>query len=443
MEMSVVTKALDSKSILVTGATGFLAKLFVEKVLRTQPNVKKLYLLVRANDAISAKKRVEKEVVSKELFNVLREKYGASFDSFFWSKVHAVQGDTTLENIGIRDVNLIEVLWREVDYIVHSAANTRFNERYDVSLSINTLGARNVTLFAKECENLRMFLHISTAYVTKEKKGLIREEIPEFAQVLTPELEIELTESKMKELNANCTSNNEIKVYMKELGMERANKFGWPNVYSFTKAMGELQITKFKGNLPVTILRPTIILSTYKEPFPGWIEGIRTIDKFMVSYGEGEIVCFPGHPDAILDVIPGDMVVNAMLAAMANTDSHFTNYLTIYHVGSSTVNTMNCSLFFDVSYKYFSMHPQIGKNGELITVQKLFFLPTLHAFSMYMFFRFKLPLQGLSLEELSEEKRNQYKKLNQTFNNVMKMAKAYSPYSLMHRMYNNQLLNSL
>lgn len=69
------------------------------------------------------------QVLSKELFNVLREKYGASFDSFFWSKVHVVQGDTTSENIGIRDVDLIEVLWREVDYIVNSAANTRFNER--------------------------------------------------------------------------------------------------------------------------------------------------------------------------------------------------------------------------------------------------------------------------------------------------------------------------
>ena len=141
----------------------------MEKVLRTHPNVKKLYLLVRANDAISAKKRVEREVyrfyiiniknlfikekniaiflyefftdkfqvVSKELFNVLREKYGsASFDSFFWSKVHVVQGDTTLENIGIRDVDLIEVLWREVDYIVNSAANTRFNERYVINIYI-------------------------------------------------------------------------------------------------------------------------------------------------------------------------------------------------------------------------------------------------------------------------------------------------------------------
>ncbi|GJN31937.1 hypothetical protein PR202_gb20399 [Eleusine coracana subsp. coracana] len=50
------------KSILITGSTGFLGKLLVEKILRVQPDVKKLYLLVRAPDAASAKKRVLSEV---------------------------------------------------------------------------------------------------------------------------------------------------------------------------------------------------------------------------------------------------------------------------------------------------------------------------------------------------------------------------------------------
>ncbi|XP_039119425.1 alcohol-forming fatty acyl-CoA reductase-like [Dioscorea cayenensis subsp. rotundata] len=434
MEMSVAVKSLDSKSILVTGATGFLAKLFVEKVLRTQPNVKKLYLLVRAHDAISAKTRVEKEVLSKELFNVLREKYGASFDSFFWSKVHVVQGDTTSENIGIRDVDLIEVLWREVDYIVNSAANTRFNERYDVALNANTNGPRNVILFAKKCVNLEMFLHVSTAYVTKEKKGIISEKIDEFNQMLTPETEMELIESKMKEMKNNCISESEIKIYMKELGLERANKYGWPNTYSFTKAMGELQITKYKGNLPVTILRPTIILSTYKEPFPGWIEGIRTIDKAMVSYGKAGILYFPAHLDAVIDVIPGDMVVNAMLAAMISRnygtyDTKYSNTV-IYHVGSSAKNIMRFNVIPETCYKYFSMNPQSKKNGEFIAVQKPFFFPTLSLFCKFMFVRYKLPLKALSLVAMisfSKRLRDSPISSNQAYKSAILMAKSVQP----------------
>ncbi|KAJ0986870.1 hypothetical protein J5N97_005226 [Dioscorea zingiberensis] len=367
------------------------------QVLRTQPNVQKLYLLVRANDSISAKHRVEKEVVSKELFDVLREKYDdASFDLFFWNKVHVVQGDVTRENLGIRDATLIEVLLRDVDFIVNSAATTRFIERYDVALNTNTFGARNAILFAKKCVNLKMFLHISTAYVTKEKKGIVSEKIVESDEVSTPrmETEIELIESKMKEFKNNCTSENDTKIYMKKLGIERANKFGWPNVYSFTKAMGEFQVAKLRGTIPVVIHRPTIILSTYKEPFPGWIEGVRTIDQSIISYGKGELVCFPARLNAVVDVIPGDLVVNAMLASMISTNySDNLNSILIYHVGSSAKNIMRFHVIPDTSHKYFSMNPYSKKDGELVAVKKPLFLPTLSLFSMYMFARYKLPLQ--------------------------------------------------
>ncbi|MFS7956504.1 putative alcohol-forming fatty acyl-CoA reductase [Helianthus anomalus] len=62
MELDSVLDFLHDKTILVTGATGFLAKIFVEKILRVQPNVNKLYLLVRATDAKSALQRFNTEV---------------------------------------------------------------------------------------------------------------------------------------------------------------------------------------------------------------------------------------------------------------------------------------------------------------------------------------------------------------------------------------------
>ncbi|KAL6661997.1 hypothetical protein ACP70R_001381 [Stipagrostis hirtigluma subsp. patula] len=47
------------KSILITGSTGFLGKILVEKILRVQPDVKKIYLLVRGG--IDARRRVQEE----------------------------------------------------------------------------------------------------------------------------------------------------------------------------------------------------------------------------------------------------------------------------------------------------------------------------------------------------------------------------------------------
>lgn len=57
--------------------------------------------------------------------------------------------------------------------------------------------------------------------------------------------------------------------------MIRANKFGWQDTYVFTKAMGEMMIDKMRSNIPVVIIRPSIIESTYREPFSGWMEGNR------------------------------------------------------------------------------------------------------------------------------------------------------------------------
>ncbi|CAN6218070.1 unnamed protein product, partial [Urochloa humidicola] len=50
MEPTGVTERLLNRTVLITGATGFIAKLLVEKIMRLQPQVKRLYLLVRAGD---------------------------------------------------------------------------------------------------------------------------------------------------------------------------------------------------------------------------------------------------------------------------------------------------------------------------------------------------------------------------------------------------------
>ncbi|CAB4313725.1 unnamed protein product [Prunus armeniaca] len=96
MELKSILGYLQNKTILVTGATGFLGMVFVEKILRVQPDVKKLYLLLRASDTKSATDRMQNQIIGKELFRVLREKWGAGFDSFIAKKVVAVPGDVTL-----------------------------------------------------------------------------------------------------------------------------------------------------------------------------------------------------------------------------------------------------------------------------------------------------------------------------------------------------------
>ncbi|KAA8550177.1 hypothetical protein F0562_001861 [Nyssa sinensis] len=322
MELGSVIQFLENRTILVTGATGFLAKIFVEKILRVQPNVKKLYLLLRAADTKSATQRLHNEVIAKDLFRVLKEKMGANLNSLISVKVTPVAGDITCENLGVKDSNLVEEMWKEVDVVVNLAATTNFDERYDVALAINTVGAVHVLNFAKKCAKIKLLLHVSTAYVSGEREGLILENPYYLGETLngTSGLDIEaekqVVETRLNELQDENATEKSITSAMKDLGLQRARQYGWPNTYVFTKAMAEMELGHLKENLPLVIIRPTIITSTYKEPFPGWVEGVRTIDSLAVGYGKGRITCFLGDPKSIADLIPADMVVNAMMVAM-------------------------------------------------------------------------------------------------------------------------------
>ncbi|KAI4313531.1 hypothetical protein L6164_026504 [Bauhinia variegata] len=162
MELGSVKSFLKGKTILVTGATGFLGKIFVEKILRDQPDVKKLYILLRASNPCSATERMHNEIIGKYLFKVLREKLGGDFGSFISDKVVAVAGDVSSENLGIKDEKLRKEMLEGIDIVLHSAASTKFDERFDVAMGTNTFGAFNVVNFAKSCTKVEILLYVST-----------------------------------------------------------------------------------------------------------------------------------------------------------------------------------------------------------------------------------------------------------------------------------------
>ncbi|KAK3157160.1 hypothetical protein QOZ80_2AG0116980 [Eleusine coracana subsp. coracana] len=318
MSSATIAGCFRDKTILITGGTGFLGKMVVEKILRVQPDVKQLYLMVRAPNNASAKKRVLTEVIGKDLFNVLGEEHGANFDNFIDTKITPIAGDIIYEDFGC-DKSEIAKLAEEIDIIINGAAITNFYERYDVALATNTLGVKYLLQFAKNCANLKMLLHISTAYVAGPRKGLLLEEPLKMGATLKQGLTLDIsTETKLIEklksdLHSAKRSPHSEKIAMKELGLKRARHFGWPNTYVFTKAMGEMLLDNLGADLPVVIARPSIVLSTIEDPMPGWIEGVRTTDAFIVGYADQTIPCFALDDKSIIDTIPGDMVINAML----------------------------------------------------------------------------------------------------------------------------------
>ncbi|KAF9592125.1 hypothetical protein IFM89_012554 [Coptis chinensis] len=377
-----IVRFLRGKVFLITGATGFLAKVLIEKILRTVPDVGKIYVLMKAKDKEVAMERLKKEIINTELFKRVHQSHGKSHQAFMLNKLVAVVGNVCESNLGM-EVDLADSLVNEVDIVVNSAGNTTFDERFDVSLSTNTLGPCRVLSFAKKCKKLLVFVHVSTAYANGERQGVILEkpfsigdsiarekaslECPvRFIPPLDVDAELKRALDTMDDSQADIVSHK-----MKELGLERARNYGWQDTYVFSKAMAEMMIDSQREDIPVVIIRPSVIVGTYKEPIPGWIEGIRMMDPVILSYGKGELTGFPSDPKGVLDTVPADMVVNAILAATVKHASMRKPGLSIYQIASSVANPLVFEDLFSYLFQYFCSSPYMDLNRRPINVQRM------------------------------------------------------------------------
>ncbi|MBA0700362.1 hypothetical protein Goari_021999, partial [Gossypium aridum] len=119
-----------------------------------------------------------------------------------------------------------------------------------------------------------------------------------------------------------------------------------------------------------------------------------TFDSFIVSYGKGKLTCFPANPNTIVDVIPVDMVVNAMVVAMK---VHYAERQhaceTIYHVSSSFRNPLKLSDLRNLFHCYFIKNPWIDANGVRVKVGQLTFFSKANRYLRLMQMKYVLPLK--------------------------------------------------
>ncbi|KAK4794810.1 hypothetical protein SAY86_012804 [Trapa natans] len=433
-----IMKFLEGKSYFITGATGLLAKALVEKILREAPNTRKIFLLVKAKDREEALNRVMSEIVECGLFKRLEDVHGDAYKDFMMSKLVPVVGNMCEPNLGISDDELA----------------TRM---YDVALNINTRGPFRLLNFAMRCKKLRNFLHVSTAYVNGQREGVVKEKPFYMGQSIAeekatiasrtddqqslslPQLDVH-AEIKMASQMVKDLKKDEADRKMRELGLDRARMFGWQDTYVFTKAMGEMMIASYKGHIPVTIIRPSIIESTYREPFPGWIQGSRMVDPVLLSYGKGLLPGYLADPKAPVDIVPVDMVVNTMVSAMAKHGIQPDLTLNVYQVASSVINPLTVGEVFEFSCDHFESFPLKNSKEEEIMIEKMKLFSSLDEFSAYIQYKVS-EMMGLRGEEDASSNPRTLRKIQtickRTVENLVYMAKLYEPYAFYKGWFHN------
>ncbi|ETE59012.1 hypothetical protein L345_15260, partial [Ophiophagus hannah] len=119
--VSLVGTYYSGKSVLVTGATGFMGKVLVEKLLRSCHGVKAIYVCVRPKGGRSMQTRVE-NLLKCKVFDRVREDWPN-----FHKKIKPICAEFTQPNLAISSKDMEELV-SEVNVIFHCAATVRFDE---------------------------------------------------------------------------------------------------------------------------------------------------------------------------------------------------------------------------------------------------------------------------------------------------------------------------
>jgi thioester reductase-like protein len=321
-----VRAAFAGKRILLTGATGFVAKVLLEKLIRTVPDLSRIVLLIRAGKHGDARARFEREIAASSVFDHLRAVRPGWLERFFAERVECVTGEITEPGFGL-SLERFAVLARDVDVVVNAAASVDFREPLDEALAINTLSLRNLTVFARVAE--APLVHVSTCYVNGYNRGEMREEVVAPAGRARDAIPrhregwydvdalIEALQRKIARVRARGLDPERLRRRLTDLGITQAQRYGWNDTYTFTKWLGEQLALRGMQGRTLTIVRPSIIESTLRDPAPGWIEGVKVADAVILAYARGKTSFFPAGREGIIDVVPVDLVANAIVLASA------------------------------------------------------------------------------------------------------------------------------
>ena len=400
-----VTQTFTGKRLLFAGSTGFVGKVTLSMLLhRYGEQLGHLYVLVRKGSSRSAQDRFYDKVLPSEPFQPLRDKWGdEGAVKFVQGKCTILDGDLTDPWMGLEEQQA-RALKGRLDQVVNCAGLVSFNPSLEFALNVNVHGVKHMV---DMCVALDVpLVHMSTCFVAGNRSGLVFEdeevqgyfpkskdmdgrdfsldrELADCAKVVSRLREeaddaaltatfrqkaIERLEAEGRdtadEKAMRLAIGRERKLWLStrlvEAGMSRAQGWGWPNTYVYTKSLGEQVIARTEG-LRWAIVRPSIVESSLHFPFPGWNEGFTTSAPLSFSVLKGQLAV-PAGEKTILDMIPVDMVAGAFLGIAAH---HLrSTERRVYHLASGDANPFIAARSVELVSLYKRRHYRNKETGN-------------------------------------------------------------------------------
>jgi nucleoside-diphosphate-sugar epimerase len=239
-----------TETIFLTGFPGFIAERLVERLAAEETQ---FYLLVQSQFVEKASEEIER----------IATRTGTPLENFA-----IVEGDISQSGLGISPDDL-QTIRDETTSVFHLAAVYDLAIDRDTAVRVNFDGTRNVNDFCRTVPNLRRYNYISTCYVSGMRKG----------RILESELE---------------------------------HAAGFRNFYEETKYLAELEVEKLKGELPVTIFRPSVVVGDSTTGETVKYDGIYSLIQYLRK-APGLLRLFNvGNKNVSLNLVPVDFVVEGI-----------------------------------------------------------------------------------------------------------------------------------
>ncbi len=341
-----VRETLAGKSILLVGVTGFIGKVWLASLLREIPQVGKIVLLIRRQRTVGARRRFEKIVEESPVFDQLHERHGSALAHYLAERIEVVEGDVSQPDLGLAPETR-ERLQRTVDLVVNSSGLVEFNPDLREALATNVAAVVNLLEFVRGSDHAAL-LHLSTCYAVGRRDGRVAEELsPNYTPRKVPNFDAQREWQSLQELVKKVEERSEspeltaalrlqvvgkrsenipgaeidnlirrnrarwLRNRLIKAGSRRGKRLGWPNTYTFTKSLAESLIVRRGRDLPIAVVRPSIVETSIAEPFCGWNEGVNT--SAPLSYLLGTYFRqLPTNERKCLDIVPVDLVCRGL-----------------------------------------------------------------------------------------------------------------------------------
>ncbi|PSN40594.1 Fatty acyl-CoA reductase 1 [Blattella germanica] len=154
--MSEIAEFFRGRSVLVTGASGFMGKVLLEKLLYSCPDLRVVYILMRGKRYKTPEQRTEELLklpifcFDSQLFNRIRQECPDTLQ-----KVQPINGDISVNELGLSTENKARIL-EEVSVVFHGAATLRLDSKLKDAVEMNAIGTWRLLQLCKSMKNLKV-----------------------------------------------------------------------------------------------------------------------------------------------------------------------------------------------------------------------------------------------------------------------------------------------